>query len=256
MESSKFKRTAASYTKKNKELAQNITPKIQLPEKFNYNNTKFKTPMGSSGHLVGVFPVVLSELETDIHCELKYKYPIKSITSKQSKIIVKNFKFISKNQKLLIDGYIEKNIFITFNNNTEKQNALITIPFKTIVDITYSIQPNCDTEYKTITQGYESCEYFFSPAEKVFLVHEYTKLTETIEEIKKINSKEYLMKLIVTLGISIFQNQKVFIPEPSGEANVIAEYNNCENQKESNKISHVEVGHNSKKGLIARIIKE
>ena len=256
MELNKFKRTAASYIKKNKEPAQNTTPKIQLPEKLNHNKTKFKTPMGSSGHLVGVFPVVLSEFETDIYCELKYKHPIKFITSKQSKIIVKNFKFISNNQKLLIDGYIEKKIFITFNTNSEKQNALITIPFKTIVDITYSTLPNCDTEYKTISKGYESCESFFSPAEKVCLIHEYTKLKETIEEIQRTNSKECLMKLVVTLGISIIQKQKVFIPEASGEANVIAEYNNCKTPKKSNEISHIELGLNSKKGLIARIIKE
>ena len=256
MEPNKFKRTATSYIKKNKEPVQNTTPKIQMSEKLNHNNTKFKTPMGSSGHLVGVFPVVLSEFETDIHCELKYKSPIKSIISKQNKIIVKKFKFISNNQKLLIDGYIEKNIFITFNNNSEKQSALITIPFKTIVDITYSIPPNYDTEYKTISKGYESCESFFSPAEKVFLVHEYTKLKENVEEIQKINSKEYLMKLVVTLGISLIQKQKVFIPEASGEADVIAEYDNCKVQKKSNEISHIEIGHNSKKGLIARIIKE
>ena len=256
MESKIFEKTASNYKKKDTEISPKITSKIQLPQKLNHNKTKFKTPMGSSGHLVGVLPVILSEFETDIYCELKYKHPIKSINSKKSKIIVKNFKIISKNQKLLIDGYIEKIISINFNNNTQEQNALITIPFKTTVDITYSTEPKYDTKYKIISHNSESCEYFFSPAKKLFLVHEYTKLTENIEEIQNIDSTEYLIKLIVTLGISIFQNQKVFIPEPSGEANVIAEYDASKFPKKSNKISHVEVGFDSKNGLVARIIKE
>ncbi|MGL4654700.1 MAG: hypothetical protein ACRCWM_02265 [Sarcina sp.] len=243
------------YTKAKKDVPKKTT-QTQVLQNLNHNKTKMKIPMGSSGPLIGVFPVVLAEFETDIYCELKYKFPINSVTSKQSKIIVKNFKFLCKNQKLLIDGYIEKNISISFNAQPKEKNTLVTIPFKTIIDIDYSIPPKYDTEFKSTSQDSCTCEYFFLPAEKIFWIHEYTRLTETVEEIQTRNSKEYLTKLVVTLGISILQNQKVFIPESCGEANVIAEYDGGKNIKLPNKIAHIDVGYDKKKGLVARIIKE
>ena len=226
------------------------------PQTLNYNQTRYKTPMGSAGYLVGIFPVVLAELETDIYCELTYKYPIHSINSKESKVIVRKFKLVAKNKKLLIDGYVEKKLSISFDSQKKEHDTLITIPFKTLIDINYALEPKYDTEFKTNIKDSSSCECFFSPAEKLFWVHEYTKLTENLEEIDCSKNKEYVTKLIVTLGMSILQNQKVFIPEPSGEANIIAEYDACRNKKTTDQITHIEVGSDPQKGLVARIIKQ
>ncbi len=262
MESNDLNKQTRIFTAKTKEnptineSKKSNCSESQEPQNLNYNKTKFKTPMGSSGHLVGVFPVILSEFETDIYCELKYKYPIHSIKTKESKIIVKKFKLVAKNRKLLIEGYVEKKLLICFDVQRKEENTLITIPFKTIVDITYSNEPKYDTEYKSNSKNNCSSEHFFSPAEKLFWVHEYTKLKEEFEEIEYSNSKEYVTKLIITLGLSILQNQKVFIPEPCGDANVVAEYDACGNIKTANEIAHVEVGFDTKKGLVARIIKQ
>ncbi|MGL4760192.1 MAG: hypothetical protein ACRC6T_13465 [Sarcina sp.] len=241
----------------NKSYKKNETYKIpQEAQTLNYNQTKHKTPMGSVGNLVGVFPVVLAEFETDIYCELKYKYPIHSVTSKENKVIIRKFKLISQNKKLLIDGYVEKKLSICFDSLKKEQDTIITIPFKTVINIDYALEPKYDTEFKTNKKDTASCEYFFSPAERLFWIHEYTRLTENFEELESYGSKEYVAKLIVTLGISILQNQKVFIPEPSDEANVIAEYDVCRNQKNLDVTTHIEVGSDPEKGLIARIIKQ
>lgn len=256
MKSENTNTSSKVYKKIKKELPSKTTPHPQTPQNLNYAKTIFKTPMGSPGSLIGIFPIVLSEFETDIHCELKYKYPIKTISSKQSKVIVKKFKLISQNQKLLIEGYVEKIITICFNTKIKEQDTIITIPFKTIVNITYSVPPKYDTEYTSTKKDCECSECFFSSAEKLFCVHEYTKLTETFEEIGTYCGKEFLTKLVITLGLSILQNQKIFIPEPYEDATVIAEYTALKNIKTSPKTSYVEVGHNDCKGLIARIIKE
>lgn len=248
--------TPKVYTKVKKEVNKETPPNPQTPQKLNYNETIFKTPMGLPGYLVGIFPVILTEFETDIHCELKYGYPIRMISSKQSKVIVKKFKLVSHNEKLLIEGYIEKKITICFATKIEEQDTVITIPFKSLVDITYSVPPKYDTEYRTSSKHSHISECFFAPAEKLFWVHEYTKLTETTDEKNSNCGKEYLTKLVVTLGMSILQNQRVFIPEPEGEATVIAEYTATKNIKSPSKNTHVEVGHNDCNGLIARIIKE
>ena len=227
-------------------------------ENFNNNITTFSPPMGSAGNLIGIFPVVLSELETNIYCEIKYKYPIKSLTTTENRVIINQCKFLSKNTKLLIEGLVKKNINVCFFDSYNSKNKIVTIPFKTIVDINYYINPKYDTQYKSKSHTSNSYEYFYSTAEKIYWSHEYTKLNEECYKVPLNNNdskSEYANKLIVTLGISILQNQKVFIPEPLQTATVVAESNNCKSNNISQEITHIEVGINEKSGLIARIIK-
>ena len=227
-------------------------------ENLNNNITTFSPPMGSAGNLIGIFPVVLSELETNIYCEIKYKYPIKSLTTTENRVIINQCKFLSKNSKLLIEGLVKKNINVCFFDNYNSKNKTVTIPFKTIVDIDYYINPKYDTQYKRKATHSSNCEYFYSTAEKIYWSHEYTKLNEDCYKIPLNNSDcktEYANKLVITLGISILQNQKVFIPEPCQTATVVAESTNCKSSDISQKITHIEVGINEKSSLIARVIK-
>ncbi|MGL5574075.1 MAG: hypothetical protein ACRDCW_00740 [Sarcina sp.] len=55
-----MKNKSKVYTKIKKEIPKKTQPQIQVPQNLNHNETLFKTPMGTPGSLVGVFPIILS----------------------------------------------------------------------------------------------------------------------------------------------------------------------------------------------------
>ncbi|MGL4742257.1 MAG: hypothetical protein ACRC41_15930 [Sarcina sp.] len=246
-----------------KDLEKNIDKEINKaiytnnPNIDNQNITRFKLPMGATGNLVGVCPVVLSEFETNVYCELRYKAPIKDIESHSNKIVLKRCLFKEHNKKLRIEGFIEKLITMTFIDNSQTKNTLVTIPFKTTITLKYSYPPQVDTEYKLRFPNSTTRETYYSPAEKLYWTHEYTKLKETCEETHSCNDKkEYVNNLIITLGISILQTQKVFVPEPSCEATVIGEISHSNSLDNNGKIKRIEVGADPSNTLLARVIKD
>ncbi|MGL5822274.1 MAG: hypothetical protein ACRCYE_11770 [Sarcina sp.] len=223
----------------------------------NKNTTKFKLPMGATGNLIAVCPVILSEFETNVYCELRYKAPINNIESHSNKIILKRCLFKDHNKKLLIEGFVEKLITITFVDNSQTKNTLVTIPFRTIIELKYSYPPQVDSEYKLRFPNCKIKETYYSPAEKLYWSHEYTKLKETFEDVPSCNEqKEYVNNLVITLGLSILQTQKIFIPEPSCEATVIGELFHSDTLDNQGQIKRIEVGATHTNTLLARIIKD
>lgn len=239
-------------SKKRKSRSRKTTNKITVP--LNKNKVIYKTPMGSSGPIIGAFPVILSEFDVNIFCELKYKYPIISMKSDVSTVILKLCKFSSDNKKMYLEGYIDKGIQISLADSTEDQKTTVKLPFKTMINIKYNKEPNFDTDYKSLDKDNNSLTYYFSPADKVYWSHEYTKITEKYEELpsESNDKQEFVNKIVLTLGMVILQDQRVFIPESTDDATVIAEFNNSNSEN----ITHIDVGYDSKQGLIARIIKD
>lgn len=185
-------------------------------DKINENIIKYKTPVGRSGPIVGIFPIVLSDFQIDINCEIKYKYPILSIRTLSNNVNVSKFRFLNDNYKLLIEGHISKNAEIISENNRPKK-TVITIPFRTIVDVKYNTYPMTSLpEDCNIKNGFKSISVYKSSdllriAWKLESINLFEKITP--DE----NSNEMLYKIIVSLDIILLQNQKVFIPEPIGD---------------------------------------
>lgn len=235
-------------------------PSKKRIQPLNESVTYFKTPMGSSGPLVGAFPVVLSEFETNIYCELKYKYPVTSITTLSNKVILRNCRLTNDNTKLLLQGYIEKCLNFQIANSRAPQKTKIKIPFKTIINVKYATPPRLDSSYTSLDDN-SSLTTYFVPAHNPYCVHEYTKLDECVEAdpCSCPDAKEFVNKIILTLGIAILQTQKVFIPESDEDATIIAQNStNSDPDSDSNSdsITHIEVGYDLENGLVARVSKD
>lgn len=231
-------------------------------EDINYNETTFLTPMGACENLVGIMPVVLSEFESKIFCEFSYKAPIICLETLKNKVLIQKCKILDKNSKLLIQGCIKKDILVKFDLCAKRpdKETTITIPFKTIVDLEYYVNPANDTSFKTISPSLCSKKTLFSPSEKLFWLHNYSKMSEhtKVIPIKNCNNTtlEYVTTITLSLGISIIQNRRIFLIEPEGTATVIAEAKNSLNCIKNDKIIDFEVGFDKENGLLARVIKD
>lgn len=185
-------------------------------DKINENIIKYKTPVGRSGPIVGIFPIVLSDFQIDINCEIKYKYPILSIRTLSNNVNVTKFRFLGDNYKLLIEGHVSKNAEVISENNKPKK-TIITIPFRTIVDVKYNTYPMTSLpEDYNIKNGFKSISvYKSSDLLKIAWKLESINLFEKITKDK--NNDEMVYKIIVSLDIILLQNQKVFVPQPIGD---------------------------------------
>ena len=67
---------------------------LDTTNKLNESIIKYKTPVGRSGPIIGIFPIVLSDFQIDINCELKYKSPIKSIKTLKNNTQTKQINFL------------------------------------------------------------------------------------------------------------------------------------------------------------------
>lgn len=186
---------------------------LDATNKLNESIIKYKTPVGRSGPIIGIFPIVLSDLQIDINCELKYKYPIKSIKTLKNNIKLNKLTFLSDSYKLLMEGYLSKHVEISFFNN-KTQNNTINIPFRTLVDINYNTYPKFSSEEEPSNEK----DFKRIP---LFKDRKFTKISWKIEEInlfeKKVRVKhkdETIYKIIISFNIILLQNQKVFIPQP------------------------------------------
>lgn len=185
-------------------------------EKLNENIVKYKVPIGRSGPVIGLFPIILSDFEIDINCELKYKHPITNIKSLKNNVEIKKFIFLNDNYKLLIEGYVSKYVeILTENDKSKKTN--VNIPFKTVVDIKYSTFPKFSfDEEPNYKKGYKIRPIFDNiDSLKIYWRIENINLFEKITTAK--DSDEIIYKIIVSLNVILLQNQKVFIPEPSAQ---------------------------------------
>ncbi|MGL5616398.1 MAG: hypothetical protein ACRDD2_09280 [Sarcina sp.] len=187
---------------------------LNTTEKLNENIIKYKVPIGRSGPIIGIFPIIISDFQIDINCEIKYKPPIQSIKTLKNNVKITNLKFFNDSHKLFIEGYLSKTVDI-ISENTKTQNTNINIPFKTLTDVKYCTYPKFDLENDIPNKkGFE--------VKKVFTNSDYLKISWKIESInlfeKMISEKEEIIyKIIVSLNIILTQNQKVFIPEPLGD---------------------------------------
>ncbi|WP_055071892.1 hypothetical protein [Clostridium massiliamazoniense] len=207
----------------NLDLAKNIELQGEVPidtltnldvtNKLNESIIKYKTPIGRSGPIIGIFPIVLSDFQIDINCELKYKSPIKSIKTLKNNIKLNKLTFLNDSYKLLVEGYLSKHVeILSFNNRF--QNNTINIPFRTLVDINYNTYPkfSFDEEHPN-KKDFKRIPLFRDTKS--------TKISWKIEEInlfeKKVRVKhkdETIYKIIISFNIILLQNQKVFIPQP------------------------------------------
>lgn len=188
---------------------------LSATEKLNENIIKYKVPIGRSGPIIGVFPIIISDFQIDINCEIKYKPPIQSIKTLKNNVKITSLKFFNDSHKLFIEGYLSKTVDI-ISENTKNQNTNINIPFKTLTDVKYCTYPKFDLEENDIPnkKGYE--------VKKIFTNSDYLKISWKVESInlfeKMISEKdEIIYKIIISLNIILTQNQKVFIPEPLGD---------------------------------------
>lgn len=186
---------------------------LSSTDKINENIVKYKVPIGRSGPLVGIFPIILSDFQIDINCEIKYKYPITSIKTLNNNVHVTKFIFLDDNYKLLIEGYLSKDAEIITKNNKSKKTT-INIPFRTIVDVKYNTYPknSLDNDYN-VKKGFKSSSIFKNlESLKISWKIESINLFEKITTDK--NNDEVIYKIIVSLDVILLQNQKVFIPRP------------------------------------------
>ncbi len=207
----------------NLDLAKNIELQGEVPidtltnldvtNKLNESIIKYKTPIGRSGPIIGIFPIVLSDFQIDINCELKYKSPIKSIKTLKNNIKLNKLTFLNDSYKLLVEGHLSKHVEILSFNNRFQDNT-INIPFRTLVDINYNTYPkfSFDEEHSN-KKDFKRIPLFRDTKS--------TKISWKIEEInlfeKKVRVKhkdETIYKIIISFNIILLQNQKVFIPQP------------------------------------------
>ncbi len=190
---------------------------LDTTNKLNESIIKYKTPVGRSGPIIGIFPIVLSDFQIDINCELKYKSPIKSIKTLKNNIKLNKLTFLNDSYKLLIEGYLSKYVKISSYNNTI-QNNTINIPFRSLIDINYNTYPKFSfDEEPTTKKGFKSTSLYKDK--------EVMKISWKIEKInlfeKKVRIKhkdETIYKIIISFNIILLQNQKVFIPQPIDSA--------------------------------------
>lgn len=218
---------------------------------LNRNSTKFKTPMGSVGPLVASVPVVLSEFETNIFCELKYTCPITLVSSLCTNVHVCCCKILSCNKKISISGYVEKKLRIYLENCLTPKIKTVKIPFKTTVSLKFSNCPRMNTKYESICNP--DCDNYLVVAAPLCCKLEYTKFSESKKVVsckdKCSNKKIHISKMKITLGITILQKQKIFIPDSLGCASITHKCVDCD----CDCIDHVEVGVAPNCNLVARI---
>lgn len=207
-------------------------------KKCNCNNAKceFYVPMGRVGSLVIQAPVILSCLKISIPITSNIDLP----DSYENIKTISNKIFLSKpnidcNNKLFIDGYIEKKI------EYMKSCQLSTnIPFDAEVPINYSIVPafkDCINENKNY--------YKKSPSQISFSVDSIDIECDSY----KVVECSYENSMTLSIKLTLTQNQYVFIPEPEGD--VLLYKSNAVQSDTTHDVCYYIVGYDKRSGLIA-----
>lgn len=218
-------------------------------EDLNQAESFSNIPLGRSGPLIGIFPIVLADFDVKIQCKLSYKKPVSLIETLSNKILLTNLKLVNNNEFLFISGYVRKKALVFINNN--KRKTIFNIPFKSVVKINYSTTPNFSQEYKTsknknpsFYENLQSKDNF-----KIEVDIKSLELTENLIQEDETTNPNYLISIIVSLKLT--QNQEVFIAETLKQAKVVSE--NGDGDRENPKL--VNLGSDSDKNLIAEVFK-
>ncbi|NME81819.1 hypothetical protein [Clostridium sp. SM-530-WT-3G] len=210
-------------------------------KKNNCNNTQaeFYVPMGRVGSLVIQAPVVLSivKVSIPISSNIDISDSCNDVSTLSNKVFLSK-PVLSNNSNLSIEGYVEKEIEYMTNCNLNTN-----IPFTATVPINFSILP--ETKNSTNTSN----NYYKKP---------YPKISFSIDSID-IESDSYKMincayenSMVISIKLTLAQNQYVFIPEPEGD--VLLQNSNAIQSNDSQENFYYTVGYDRNSGLIANRI--
>lgn len=209
-------------------------------KKNNCNNTQaeFYIPMGRVGSLVIQAPVVLSIVKVSI--------PISSnidISNSYDDVnTLSNKVFLSKptlnNSTLSIEGYVEKKIEYMKNCNLNTN-----IHFDAAVPINFSILP--ETKNSTNTSN----NYYRKPYPKISFSIDSIDIESDLYQIVNCT---YENSMVISIKLTLAQNQYVFIPEPEGD--VLLQNSNAVQSNDSQDDFYYTVGYDRSSGLIANKI--
>lgn len=251
---------------------------------LNECENKCNTPMGRTGPLIAKIPVVLSDVEVqvDVESEIRLEEPAQDIKTIDKHIYLTQCKLIPHTDKLFISGYVQKNIQYSAIGCTNKtsisgniQHTTVNVPFKCVTKIKFAKYPIYGDDYKKRLnvlgkdmlgkdQKEDSWFHYSKLYEPIFCELEYAKIMETDIFAQQCtlpntlpNEKPFQQlteKMVIYMRLKVLQNQQVFIPEPSGDVNMLEKCSSgfdsdCDKEK---KQLNVEVGYDAEKGMIGK----
>lgn len=192
--------------------------------------------------LVSNVSVVLSRIDIQIFVEAltKFSERVINVKSLDKKVFLNQCQLVTGTNKLFLKGFIQENIEYS-NIKCIKQNKIegmvkkstLNIPFQCTTKVNFSIHPKVskfsstlnfellDPHCNGIDNNIKSYEHFQFLNEKVFCNINSTEVFETCSQegvkvlekdlVKTYTFKRVRKKIIVTLNLSLLQNQKVFI---------------------------------------------
>lgn len=192
--------------------------------------------------LVSNVSVVLSRIDIQIFVEAltKFSERVINVKSLDKKVFLNQCQLVTGTNKLFLKGFIQENIEYS-NIKCVKQNKIegmvkkstLNIPFQCTTKVNFSIHPKVskfsstlnfellDPHCNGIDNNIKSYEHFQFLNEKVFCNINGTEVFETCSQegvkvlekdlVKTYTFKRVRKKIIVTLNLSLLQNQKVFI---------------------------------------------
>lgn len=192
--------------------------------------------------LVSNVSVVLSHIEIQIFVEAltKFSERVINVKSLDKKVFLNQCQLVTGTNKLFLKGFIQENIEYS-NVKCVKQNKIegmvkkitLNIPFQCTTKVNFSIHPKVskfsstlnfellDPHCNGIDNNIKSYEHFQFLNEKVFCNINDTEVFETCSQegvkvlekdlVKTHTFRRVRKKIIVTLNLSLLQNQKVFI---------------------------------------------
>ena len=174
-------------------------------KKKNCSDTKYEfyVPMGRVGSLVIQAPVVLSRLKASIpitsNIDISNSY--NDINTLSNKVFLSK-PTISNNSILSIEGYVEKEIQYskTCDLNTK-------IPFNTRIPFKFSVLPEIKNSNNSNSNFYTR-----SPAQISFSIDS----IDIDSDSYNIVNCFYENSMVISIKLTLTQNQYVFIPEPEG----------------------------------------
>ncbi len=249
-------------------------------------NSKSHIPMGLTGPLVVKVPVVLSDLEIEIHVEseMKLEESATDIKNIDKEVFITECKLIPYTNNLFIGGYVQKSIQFSIadcsNNRTisgKVEHTTVNVPFRCVTEIKFSKEPIYGKNYKERINSIndnmlgkdkreDSWVHYSELYDVVYCQLEYAKVLEIdmfneINTIKEATSEENTFKklsekMVIFIRLKVLQNQQIFIPEFDGDVIVIKDHSNDYNfqhVKDKNKGQRdIEIGFDDEKGVIGK----
>ena len=249
-------------------------------------NSKSHIPMGSTGPLVVKVPVVLSDLEIEIHVEseMKLEESATDIKNIDKEVFITECKLIPYTNNLFIGGYVQKSIQFSIadcsNNRTisgKVEHTTVNVPFRCVTEIKFSKEPIYGKNYKERINSIndnmlgkdkreDSWVHYSELYDVVYCQLEYAKVLEIdmfneINTIKEATSEENTFKklsekMVIFIRLKVLQNQQIFIPEFDGDVIVIKDHSNdynLQHAKDKNKGQRdIEIGFDDEKGVIGK----